>query len=294
MAGPKGFADNPLLDHKRSVKGSSADSQKQLLDFLRRVVRFLSISKRGCMAGEVAVSRRDENREIKRQAIVDAGLARLLSGPIDVLRSALNASSLSVDAGVSKDTTYRLFKDEDGSSSDAIIREVAAACSNPAWSGFAGSADDMARTVQDGIERELPFDQVMIEAMTVNVEAQFRSLGGPVGWLFHAAAMTASPVWKGDSKLSDDDKWLGEQLLNSRAQFYKRMADDLLQLMTAGMSMINRRPRRGMDPRQLLAIMHSMIDGAVLRRYIEPDAFDNHTIGEAVYALAMAFPKTAP
>ena len=29
--------------------------------------------------------------------------------------------------------------------------------------------------------------------------------------------------------------------------------------------------------------------GAVLRRYIEPDAFDNHTIGEAVYALAMAF-----
>src|ERR1019366_9476950 len=35
---------------------------------------------------------------------------------------------------------------------------------------------------------------VMIEAMTVNVEAQFRSLRGPLGWLFHVAAMTASPV----------------------------------------------------------------------------------------------------
>lgn len=127
--------------------------------------------------------------------------------------------------------------------------------------------------------------------MAANVDNQFRSLGCPVGWILHAAAMTASPVWERDTPLRGDDRKLAEALLEIRFRFYDRMADDLLQLMVASMSLINRRPRRGMDPRQLLAILHSMIDGAVLRRFIQPDVFDSRMIGEAVYALALAFPE---
>lgn len=232
---------------------------------------------------------RDANRKTNRQAIVDAGLDRMLTGPMAMLRSALNASLLSADADMSKDTTYRLFKDTGRPASDAIVEEVAEASTHPEWSGFAESADQIARAFQECVEQELPFGEAIVAAMAVNADNQFRSPGCPVGWMFHAAAMTASPIWGCETALSDEDRRLGEALLASRARFYRRMTDDLLPLLIASISLVNRRPRRGMDPRQLLAIMHSMIDGAVLRRYIEPEVFDSRLIGEAVYALAMAF-----
>lgn len=235
------------------------------------------------------MSVREARRDGNRQAIVDAGLDRMLSGSMAMLRSVLNASSLSTDAEMSKDTTYRLFRASGVESADAIVEAVAEAATRPEWSGFAESADQIARAFQECVEQELPFERAIIAAMAANADHQFRSPGCPVGWIFHAAAITASPMWGCDTALSDEDRALAEALLRIRARFYERMADDLLQLMTASISLINRRPRRGMDPHQLLAILHSMIDGAVLRRYIEPDVFDSQVIGEAVYALAMAF-----
>jgi hypothetical protein len=52
---------------------------------------------------------------------IDAGLARLLSESTKMLRSALNASTLSPDMDMSTDTASRLFKDGPGSSADAIV-----------------------------------------------------------------------------------------------------------------------------------------------------------------------------
>ncbi len=235
------------------------------------------------------MGQRDENREAKRQAIIDAGLNRLSDGSIGLLRSILNASSLSTDAGLSRDTTYRLFKDGRGTSSDAIVRAVAEGASDPAWSGFVDSSDEIARTFLAAVGRELPMDEAIIEAMAANVEVQFRSPGGPIGWLLQAVAITSSPAWQGKPPADESDRRLGEELLRIRGSFYHRMSGDLLQFMIGTMSMIGRRPRRGMDPAQLLAIMHSMIDGAVLRRFLEPDVFDSRMVGEAVFALAMAF-----
>ena len=232
---------------------------------------------------------REASRRANRQAIVEAGMARVLSDPVSMLRAVLNASLLSADTGASKDTTYRLFKAAGRSPSDAIIEEVAAAAARPEWSGFADSAEQIAKAFQECVEQEQPFDEAIIAAMAANADNQFRSLGCPVGWIFHAVAMTASPVWEGSAGLSEEDRALAETLLDIRARFYDQMTDDLLQIMIASISLINRRPRRGMDPRQLLAILHSMIDGAVLRRYIQPDVFDSRMIGEAVYALALAF-----
>jgi len=235
------------------------------------------------------VGTRDTSRDSNRESIVGAGLDSMLSSPMAMLRSLLNASSLSTKTGMSKDTTYRLFQAGNRSASDAIVEEVAAAATRPEWSGFVASAEQIATAFQDCVEQELPFGEAIVAAMAANAEAQFHSPGGPVGWIFHAAALTASPLWQGDKELSDEDRALAERLLGIRARFYERMAGDLLQFMIASMSLINRRPRRGMDPRQLLALMHSLIDGAVLRRYIEPEIFDNRMIGEAVYALALAF-----
>lgn len=243
----------------------------------------------GAKGRGAAVNQRDTNRQLKRQAVIDAGLARLLSGPIGALRSVVNASSLSAEAGLSKDTTYRLFKDGDGHSNDAIIREVAAAASRPAWAGFAESSKAMATAFQDALRQEVPFTDLLIDIMAANVESQFRSPGGPTGWLLHAAAITASPAWRGERHLSAEDRRLGEELLAVRADFYRTMTDDLSPLLAAAMSLINRRPRPGMDPRRLIALIHAMIDGAVLRWYIDPDTFDSTLIGEATYALAIAF-----
>lgn len=234
------------------------------------------------------MEKRQQNREAKREVLIEAGLARILTHPMDLLRSALNASTLSADVDMPKDTAYRQFRGEGASSKDAIVRAVARAAARPGWSGFDASADQIAGVFGDAVVAERPFKEALIEAMTANIEAQYSALGGPVGWIFHSAAITASPGWYGGSEISEEDRRLGEELLAIRARFYSEMSDALLPILVAAMSLIGRRPRRGLDPRHTLAILHAMVDGAVLRHCIDPDAIDSTLVGEAMYAVALA------
>jgi hypothetical protein len=208
---------------------------------------------------------------------------------MDLLRAGLNASTLSAEIDMPKDTAYRQFREEPLPSRDAIVAAVADASTRLAWSGFAGSAERMAAAFGDAVAAERPFEAALVEAMAADIEAQFSSLGGPVGWIFHAAAITASPAWKGGGELSEDDRRLAEELLAIRAQFYENMSDTLLPILVAAMSLIGRRPRRGLDPSQILAVLHAMVDGTVLRRYIDPSALDSTLVAEAMYAVAFAF-----
>jgi hypothetical protein len=89
--------------------------------------------------------------------------------------------------------------------------------------------------------------------------------------------------------LSPRDEVLGRRLLSFRAEFYHQMTQDMVQMMTAAMGLIGRRLRRGMDPEQLVALMHALIDGAVLRCYLDRDALNSRLVAEAAFALAMAF-----
>jgi hypothetical protein len=235
------------------------------------------------------MTRWELNRERKRRALVEAGLAQMLVQPIAMLRSVLNASSLGAAADIPKDTAYRLFREGGRSSADPIVTAVAQAAAEPGWAGFDDSLAGMAGVFDELMRREVAFDEAIVEAMVANIASQFRSPGGPVGWIFQAAAMTASPAWQGEQLLDDDDRAVAGELLAARGAFYRRMTDDLAPMLAASLSLLGRRPGRGLDVRRLVSLLHAFIDGAVLRLYVEPDAFSTRLVGEAMLALVLAF-----
>lgn len=221
--------------------------------------------------------------------MVQAGLKKLANAPIEMLRSALNASALGAAAGVPKDTAYRVFRSFDPSSADPVVRAVSQAAADPAWSGFDESLSDMASAFDEVLRAEVDFEEAIVASMTANVEAQFQAPGGPGGWLLHAASITASERWKGPVGVSAKDAAVARELLADRARLYARITDELAPILAATLSLLGRRPKPPLDVRRLVSMMHSLIDGAVLRLYIEPDAFSPRLVGEAVLALALAF-----
>ncbi len=235
------------------------------------------------------MTKRDSNRQDKQDQMVDAGLAKLGSAPIDVLRSALNASSLGLAAGVPKDTAYRVFRSADPSSADPVLRAISRAAADPSWAGFDESLGDMAAAFDEVLRAEVGFEEAIVASMAANVEAQFKAPGGPAGWLLQAAAITASERWKGPSALSDRDAEVARELLGDRERLYGRITDELAPILAATLSLLGRRVKAPLDVRRLVSLMHALIDGAVLRLYVEPDAFSPRLVGEAILALALAF-----
>ena len=235
------------------------------------------------------VTKRDLNRQHKHDEMVGAGLDKLAGAPIEMLRSALNASALGVAAGVPKDTAYRVFRSADPSSADPVLRAVSRAAADPSWAGFDESLTDMARAFDEVLRAEIGFEEAIVASMAANVEAQFQAPGGPVGWLLHATAITASERWKGPVALSDRDAAIARELLDDRAMLYAKVTDELAPILAATLSLLGRRPKAPLDVRGLVSLMHALIDGAVLRLYVEPDAFSARLVGEAILALALAF-----
>jgi hypothetical protein len=235
------------------------------------------------------MTKREDNRQQKRDEMIAAGLDKLACAPIEMLRSALNASSLGSATGMPKDTAYRVFRSADFDSADPVLRAVSRAAADPGWAGFDDSLGDMATAFDEVLRSEIGFEEAIVASMAANVEAQFQAAGGPPGWLLHAAGLTASERWKGPTVLDDKDAAVARELLADRARLYGRITDDLAPILASTLSLLGRRPKPPLDVRRLVSLMHAVIDGAVLRLYVEPDAFSSRLVGEAILALALAF-----
>lgn len=220
-----------------------------------------------------------------RDALIAAGRERLLSHAIDALRSQLNASALSEDLPLSRDTAYRVFRDDPGESvTDAIATAVAEAANDPAWGGSEAALADVIGAYQASFERGNDARANVGEALRAGFEAQFRSPGQPAGWMLQAASLTASTAWKGDPPAPDGVD-LAQRLLDARRDFYRTVTDQLTWLAVSAMSEVGRRPRAGLDARAVVVLVHCMLDGAVLRRFIEPDAMPPELFADAVMLL---------
>ncbi|HEY8526227.1 MAG TPA: hypothetical protein VIL48_14750 [Acidimicrobiales bacterium] len=220
-----------------------------------------------------------------RDAVIAAGRERLLAHAIDGLRSQLNASALSEDLPLSRDTAYRVFRDDgDESVSDAIIRAVAEAANDTSWGGADAALADALAAYQASVEQGSDARVNLAEGLRAAFEAQFRSPGQPVGWILQASALTASPAWKGDPPATDDLD-VAQRILDIRRAHYQALTEQLTWLVVGVMSELGRRPRAGLDPRAVVVLVHCLLDGAVLRRFIEPDAMPPELFAEAMLLL---------
>lgn len=225
-----------------------------------------------------------------RDDIVAAGLQRLLAHGIDGLRALLNASALSRDSSFSRDTAYRVFRDDrrvDGVT-DAIIAAVAAATSGWSETSYDAAQGKALAAYQVAASGGADGVTSVIAALEAVFDAQFASPSLAVGWLLDAASLTASPAWQGEPPPPGDVP-VAQAIRECRQALYRRRAEQLVVLAQIVMSELGRRPRAGVDPRDVVVLTHAMLDGAILRRIIEPDAVPAALFAEGLYRLWLGF-----
>jgi hypothetical protein len=230
--------------------------------------------------------------ENPRDVVVAAGRSRLLTHPLDGLRSQLNASALAGVSPVSRDTAYRVFRDDPQhpNVTDAIVSAVGEAAHDPAWTGYHDAIRDalVAYQGEAGDDEGTVARGAVVAALQANFEAQFRSPGLPVSWMLQAAALTSSPAWEGEPPAEKQDLALGREILEQRRAFYQAANQQLAAFLAIVLSAQGRRPRPGVDPEHVVMLLHALLDGAVLRNVIEPGALPPGLVAEAMYALAEA------
>jgi AcrR family transcriptional regulator len=228
-----------------------------------------------------------------RDTVISAGRQRLLTHGIDGLRSQLNASVLSKEVPVSRDTAYRVFRDDESGEpvTDAIVAAVAAAAHDTAWSGTEATLRQALETYTAHVNSGSDPATTLIAFIRVSFEEQFRSPGQPVAWILQAAALTGSKAWKGDPP-PDDSVALARKILDERRAFYETWEEQMASFFVLAMSEARRRPR--IDPRAIMALLHSLMDGAVLRHLIDPDSIPLDLAAEAMYCLGLAFTEEGP
>jgi hypothetical protein len=230
-----------------------------------------------------------------RDALIAAGRQRLMTHGIDGLRALLNASILSRETPVSRDTAYRVFRDdaEDDSVADAIVAAVADASGDLAWAGAAEAQAAAMEAYAANVNAGNNPTDTLIDTLRVTFEAQFRSPGLPPGWLLQAAALTGSEAWQGDQP-AEDGVELAAKILAVRREVYRTLEEQLSGFINVAVSELGRRPRRGMDPRAIVRLVHCLLDGAVLRRLIDPHSMPPELAAEGMFLLGLAFSEVGP
>jgi hypothetical protein len=240
------------------------------------------------------VARQKEKRP--RDAVVAAGLERLLACGVDALRAQLNASVLASVSPVSRDTAYRVFRDDPElpKVTDAIVAAVSQAADDPAWSPdrFPDMIAAYQASPREAGDREAA-KAAVLAALRANFDAQFSAPGLPVTWLLAAAALTSSPAWCGQ-RPADEDAALAGKILEDRRRSRREVTKQQEGLLTLVMSDVGRRPRRGIEPETVVTLLYALHDGAVLRNLIEPGALASELVAEAMYGLAEALTEEGP
>jgi hypothetical protein len=149
---------------------------------------------------------RDEHRE----ASIDAAADLVATDGIEALRALLNVAAVQrrteeMGRPVPRATAYRLLADDAGSPSghdatDQLIRALAERSVNPDWSGLnaaRAAADEAGAARMATLEAGDAVEDVLIEALRANIEAQFSSPGLPVATMLRAAIVSDSPRWQG-------------------------------------------------------------------------------------------------
>jgi hypothetical protein len=221
-----------------------------------------------------------------RAAAVERALQALLTSAPSALRAFLSPSRL-VGSGhwcVSRDTAYRLFRDDDGfSGADAVVAACSTRSVDPEWNGVTETLNEIATAY---VAEHATVLERLKAALEANVVASFDSAGWPVGHLLQGAALAASPRWVGPRPTDPDDLALARAILDDRRRHYEELTDLYEPLLRRMMSDTGLRPD-GRTTRQVVRLTHCLIDGAVLRMFVDP-TLEAEDVAEAIVRFGLS------
>lgn len=229
----------------------------------------------------------NEPSDDPRDAVLAVGLQRLLTHGMEGLRSIVNASALAREAPVSRDTAYRVFR-RDGHETvgDAVLVAVTHAAHDPAW-GFDQVVGEALAAYQASLTEGAGPAERLLAALEATVEGQFKRPVLPVTWMLQAAAFTASEAWEGEPP-PDSEAKVAEQILAERKTFYDDATENLTMFLQQSLSDMGRRPRPGYDAKSIVILLHALLDGLVVRRFLDPESMSPRQAAEALFQLGLA------
>jgi hypothetical protein len=221
-----------------------------------------------------------------RAEAVDGALHALLTIAPAALRAVLSPSRL-VGSGnwtMSRDTAYRLFRDDHGfSGADAVVAACSTRSVDPEWNGVTETLNEIATAYV--AEHSTVLDRLRA-ALEADVVASFDSPGWPVGHLLQGAALSASPRWAGPRPTDPADIALASAILDDRRRHYEELTDLYEPLLRRMMSDTGLRPD-GRTTRQVVRLTHCLIDGAVLRMFVDP-TLEAEDVAEAIVRFGLS------
>jgi hypothetical protein len=186
------------------------------------------------------------------------------------------------DERVSRQTIYRMWPER-----NIAVVELAEHVTDPEWSGAmadlaaAEGAYDSAGPLSADLSTEEQ-QELFLELLSENFERQFDAEAMVAGWVLHGAALTSSPLWRGERPDADALE-VGREVLAARGRNFDHIAESWTGLLREAMAAFGRRPKDGHDVEDIVRVMHSSFDGSLLHIFVDP-RLNDPDIGEEVRA----------
>lgn len=221
-----------------------------------------------------------------RSALVEEAVARLIGHGIDGVASIITPSALAREsATVSVDTAYRLLGSPEETLALVVERTADTEWAAPSL-GWA-SLSDVTSTAIALTSGDSSFDTAMV-ALRHFITNNLSSPALALGRLMDAAAMTASPEWKGALAVREEQRELATEIIAARGASIRRMNDYLGWMIHETLAELRRRPKAGWTTDSIGLLIHSLVDGAVSRMLIDPGSITVEEIAEAAMQLGLA------
>jgi hypothetical protein len=177
--------------------------------------------------------------------------------------------------GVSRQTAYRMWGDR-----NVAIADLVAHVTDPESSGAIAdlAAAEGVYNLSDHTSADVSTEDqqsLFLDVLSENFERQFEAEAMVVGWVLHSAALSSSPLWRGE-RPEPDARAVGETILAARGQIFEHIAESWAGLLRQAMAAFGRRPRDGYSVEDIVKVMHSAFDGSLLHIFVDPKLNDLH------------------
>jgi hypothetical protein len=218
--------------------------------------------------------------EVREQLLRTALDMLMTEGPMVVHRFLkVNNVMTATSPSVNRDTAYRAFPGEFD-----MIRACSAMANDLDYNGVNATLSEVVSAYVDS------YDSVrdrLIATLEANVIGSADSPGWPLGFLMHAIAITASHRWNGPKPTNPEFLALARALLEDRRRLYDGMTDIYEPFLRRMMADVGLRPAGGRTTRDVVRLTNCLIDGAVLRMFIDP-TFEARDVAEALLRFGMS------
>lgn len=213
----------------------------------------------------------------RTRRLVDAAKSLLCRQGLDGVGRVLSSEALSRvtrtggRVGVSKDTAGRLWPHRH----DAIV-DVANAVTDAESSGISEAIAAALASFSPADPTDSSYEaqkQTFRRVLVRNFEEQFTTVGMPTGWLLQAAALTSTPLWKGE-RPDVATQLVGRRVLAARADLYEFITRSWANALRNAISQYGRRPRHPFTVEMIIQLMNALFDGCVLRFFVDPGLND--------------------